>query len=168
VLFQVVPSPVVAFAGVQTFQRKAPATVNFQGRSRALFQPATTTIISLGANVENDNEGEDDVLSNDQREGMSDAFAALDGLNADDFDDLRPPMVSNDSVPIKIDPILQAELSEGGEAVYDDILGDMSSDSLDMSYLDTGDEDVTDLGQALDKAATPSVTSSVLNDADGI
>lgn len=154
-----------------------------------VFHPAATTILSLGANDENNKEGEDDELSNDQREGMADAFSALDGLCADDFDDLRPPMVSNDNEGITLDPNMegsaemfmemQAELSvKGDEGLYDDILGDLTGDNLDMdapptSYLETGVEDVTGLGQALDEsainlAADPPTSSDVFNDADGI
>mmetsp|Transcript_7513 Transcript_7513/g.17042 ORF Transcript_7513/g.17042 Transcript_7513/m.17042 type:complete len:428 (+) Transcript_7513:109-1392(+) len=189
VLFQVAPSPVASFAGVQTFQRKATATINFQGRSRA-FRPVATDVLSLGANNNDGDNKEEDGLSNDQREGMANAFDALDGLNADDFDDLMPPIVSNDNEGITNDPNMeesakvfmemQAELSARGEdGVYDDILGDLTGDNPDMdasptSYLETGEEDVTGLGQALDEAAdilaadTPTASSSVLNDADGL
>lgn len=70
---------------------------------------------------------------------------------------------------------MQAELSTlGEEGVYDDILGDLSGDVVDVpkSYLKSEEEEeVTSLIQALDEAAEESdgyVASDVLDDADGL
>lgn len=140
----------------------------------------------------------DDPLSNDRREGMADAFAALDSLTADDFDDLRPVLSSTDgSIGAFADSLsveesaklfmeMQAELSSlGGEdGVYGDILGDLevggdseADDDVDASktYINlTGENEVTSLGTALDEAvdllaaADAPSVTFVLNDADGI
>mmetsp|Transcript_31391 Transcript_31391/g.66859 ORF Transcript_31391/g.66859 Transcript_31391/m.66859 type:complete len:446 (-) Transcript_31391:388-1725(-) len=182
-----VPSPVTAFAGIQTQQRITSATISFGNniprRSRT-SQPTTVTARSLYA--KNDDEEDEDVdpLLSDQREGMADAFSALDSLTADDFDDLRPLSSitnpgsadtmsgSNMEGSAKIFMGMQAELStRGEEGVYDDILEDLSGDNpemgVPMKYLSSEEEDVTSLGQALDEAADLA-GASVLNDADGL
>ena len=140
----------------------------------------------------------DDPLSNDRREGMADAFAALDSLTADDFDDLRPLSSSTagsigafvDSLSVeesaKLFMEMQAELSSlGGEdGVYGDILGDLevggdseADDDVDASksFMNlVGENEVTSLGTALDEAvdllaaADAPSDTFVLNDADGI
>ena len=117
-------------------------------------------------------EDEDDPLLNDQREGMADAFAGLDGLSADDFDDLKPTSALEEVVSsttnmeqsAKVFMEMQAELSTRGEdGVYDDILGDLSGDINDLNTVSAAvpEDDVTELVNALDEA-------SVLSDADGL
>mmetsp|Transcript_36044 Transcript_36044/g.61477 ORF Transcript_36044/g.61477 Transcript_36044/m.61477 type:complete len:400 (-) Transcript_36044:177-1376(-) len=142
-------SPVAAFAGIQTYQRKLPAAIR-SGRSIHLQQYRNEN----GAGEE-----EDDPLLGDQREGMADAFSALDSLTADDFDDLRPlSPLANQGAEIVTDE-MQAELSTKGEqGMYYDILGDLSGNNP---------EDVTALGQALNEAVDGDADSSLLNDADG-
>eukprot|EP00579_Thalassiosira_antarctica_P021781 CAMPEP_0201953634 /NCGR_PEP_ID=MMETSP0904-20121228/1902_1 /ASSEMBLY_ACC=CAM_ASM_000553 /TAXON_ID=420261 /ORGANISM="Thalassiosira antarctica, Strain CCMP982" /LENGTH=443 /DNA_ID=CAMNT_0048497505 /DNA_START=70 /DNA_END=1401 /DNA_ORIENTATION=- len=184
------PSPVAAFTGIQTYRRKASATISFgnniQGKNRE-FHPASINARYLGAkNDDNEEEEDGDPLMNDQREGMSDAFSALDSLSANDFDDFLPLSStsnegSDDSIgtdgsnmedSAKLFMEMQAELSTLGEdGVYDDMLGDLSGENpkndAPKSYLNTDEEDVTGLGKALDEAADLADASSVLNDADG-
>ena len=189
------PPPVAAFVGIRPFHRGATATINYvrdsdsnRRRCRGI-QPSTITAISLGAKNDDEEEGEFDPLSNDQREGMADAFSALDSLTANDFDDLRPLSSISDEATggsntndpnmeesAKLFMEMQAELStRGDEGVYDDILGDLTGADVDAptTYLQTEQEEVTGLGQALDEAAdalsenTP-IGSSVLSDADGL
>lgn len=109
---------------------------------------------------------------------MADAFAALDGLTADDFDDLKPissigdasntsPGDANMEASAKVFLEMQSELStRGEEGLYDDILGDLSGDVEDVSTFSSAvtDDDVTDLGRALDEASD----NLVLSDADGL
>lgn len=172
-------SPALAFSSINQQQRIVPSTLtlnkyNFNynnfiqiqstSRNKHNIQPIT----ALNAN--NNEDDEDDSFNNDQREGMADAFASLDGLTADDFDDLRPlsstaatDITSSSNVDMeesaKIFMEMQSELStKGEEGVYDDILGDLSNPNINSSS-DGGE--VTSLGQALDDAV-------VLNDADGL
>jgi len=173
-----IPSHVAAFAGVQTQQRRISPTLI--RRSSRAFQPATINARSLGAKSYGDDEEEEiDPLSNDQREGMADAFSALDSLSGDDFDDLRPLSStgstnsditdgSNMEGSAKLFGDMQAELStRGEEGLYGDILGDLSGDNPEpQPYSMTEEGDVTLLGQALDETANVADTS-VLNDADG-
>lgn len=198
-------SPAVAFGAgggcvQKRFQRRTSAAATpssfrdgIQGRARSFHPAATiTTALSLGADandgVDKDDEDDADSLLNDQREGMADAFAALDSLSADDFDDLRPLSATRDAdaggtgefnpQEAKLFMEMQAELStRGDDGVYDDILGDLTGDgdgpAAPKSYLNTEEEDVTSLGQALDEAADLLVaeddaTSSILDDADGL
>jgi len=173
-----IPSHVAAFAGVQT-QRRRIFPTSIRRISRA-FQPATINVCSLGAKNDGDDEEEEiDPLSNDQREGMADAFSALDSLSADDFDDLRPLSStgsinrditdgSNMEGSAKLFMDMQAELStRGEEGLYGDILGDLSGENPEPQPYSMAEEgDVTLLGQTLDETANVAETS-VLNDADG-
>lgn len=180
-------SYVSSFAGLHKQHRSttSTSTITLHGNDihRRNRQPLDI-ISALSASGDN-NEEDDDPLLNDQREGMADAFAGLDSLNADDFDDLKPPPSSIDTFSTsnvnaaKLFMEMQAELStEGDEGVYDSILGDLSSgDDIDVpnSYMNTAkDGDVTSLTQALDEAVeSPSYMSSttatsILNDADGL
>jgi vacuolar-type H+-ATPase subunit I/STV1 len=62
---------------------------------------------------------------------------------------------------------MQSELStRGEEGLYDDILGDLSGDVEDVTTFSSAvtDDDVTDLGRALDEASD----NLVLSDADGL
>ena len=182
------PSPVASFAGVQTHRQKASATISFGNniqRKNREFHPASINARYLGAkNDDNEEEEDGDPLMNDQREGMSDAFSALDSLSANDFDNFLPLSStsnegsddstdgSNMEESAKLFMEMQAELSTLGEdGVYDDMLGDLSGDNpkddAPKSYLNTDEEDVTGLGQALDEAADLADASPVLNDADG-
>ena len=170
-------SPVLAFSSIKQQQRILPSTLtlnkyNFNyndiqiqntSRNKHNTQPITTLTAI------NSDDDEDDSFQNDQREGMANAFASLDGLTADDFDDLRPLSstaatdITSSSVDMeesaKIFMEMQSELSIKGEGgVYDDILGDLSNPNINSS--DGGE--VTSLGQALDDAV------DVLNDADGL
>ena len=170
-------SPVLAFSSIKQQQRILPSTLtlnkyNFNyndiqiqntSRNKHNTQPITTLTAI------NSDDDEDDSFQNDQREGMANAFASLDGLTADDFDDLRPLSstaatdITSSSVDMeesaKIFMEMQSELSIKGEGgVYDDILGDLSNPNINSS--DGGE--VTSLGQALDD------TVDVLNDADGL
>ncbi|KAL7529726.1 hypothetical protein ACHAXR_003123, partial [Thalassiosira sp. AJA248-18] len=172
-------SPVAAFApGFQTQQRQA--TVAIRSLDHAIVVGRRSRLLfHLGAKTGDDDDEEEDPLLNDQREGMADAFAGLDGLTADDFDDLRPLSSSSsaDSSSAIINPNMegsaqqfmemQAELSARGEdGLYNDILGDLSGDiaavDAPTSYLNTEEQDVTGLGQALDE------TAGVIYDADGL
>lgn len=180
-------SYVSSFAGLHKQHRSttSTSTITLHGNDihRRNRQPLDI-ISALSASGDN-NEEDDDPLLNDQREGMADAFAGLDSLNADDFDDLKPPPSSIDTFSTsnvnaaKLFMEMQAELStEGDEGVYDSILGDLSSgDDIDVpnSYMNTAkDGDVTSLTQALDEAVeSPSdmsstTATSILNDADGL
>ena len=184
-------SYVSSFAGLHKQHRSttSTSTITFHGNCdihRRNRQPLDI-ISALSASGDN-KEDDDDSLLNDQREGMADAFAGLDSLNADDFDDLKPPPSSIDTFSTsnvnaeesaKLFMEMQAELStEGDEGVYDSILGDLSSgDDIDApnSYMNTAkDGDVTSLTQALDEAVeSPSdmsstTATSILNDADGL
>ena len=171
-------SPALAFSSIKQQQRIVPSTLtlnnkyNFNyndiqiqssSRDKHNDQPITTLTAT------NSDDNEDDSFQNDQREGMADAFSSLDGLTADDFDDLRPLSstaatdITSSSVDMeesaKIFMEMQSELSIKGEGgVYDDILGDLSNPNINSS--DRGE--VTSLGQALDDAV------DVLNDADGL
>ncbi|KAL9181502.1 hypothetical protein ACHAXT_010307 [Thalassiosira profunda] len=185
-------SPVDAFAGSGALQRRAVATDfgSIIRRDAQILRPRTRAIRTKN---NDDDEEEGDPLSNDQREGMADAFAGLDGLTADDFDDLKPMSMSStkeSSTSIASDTNMEesaklfmemsAELStRGEEGVYDDIMGDLTSGDpgtdAPPSYLQREEDDVTVLGQALDEAAdvlaaatTPAEEASVLDDADGI
>lgn len=181
VLFQValvlmasmLPS-VVPFTGIQSSFQRSAATIIQQRTSRSF------TTRSLGAK----DDGEED--DEDQREGMANAFSGLDGLTADDFDDLKPRSLLSDDQAFVYDGSnmeesaslfmeMQAELStKGEEGLYGDILGDMTGDSPEISdaptsYLNTEEGDVTGLGQALDAAAEMLAQEvAVLSDADGI
>jgi len=171
-------SPALAFSSIKQQQRIVPSTLTLKynlnynnfiqiqstSRNKHNIQPIT----ALNAN--NNEDDEDDSFNNDQREGMADAFASLDGLTADDFDDLRPlsstattDITSSSNVDMeesaKMFMEMQSELStKGEEGVYDDILGDLSNPNINSS--DGGE--VTSLDQALDDAV------DVLNDADGL
>ncbi len=113
---------------------------------------------------------------------MAEAFAALDKLTADDFDDLKSlPFSSADgggkgvgskeavnfeqSAKLYMD--MQAELSDMGEdGVYNDILDDLASSDENAAnvkkkdFLSKDEVEETLLGKALDEAS--------LSDADGI
>lgn len=161
--------PADAFVGVRPFANHQ-ITINGNGAS---WSRSASTVVLLASNESQGEEDEDDPLLNDQREGMADAFAALDGLTADDFDDLKPTSALEDAVAsstanmeqsAKVFMEMQAELSaRGEEGVYDDILGDMSGDIDDLNSIPSAvlQDDVTELGNALDEA-------SVLSDADGL
>lgn len=190
-------SSVTAFAGVR--QTASSTTVsslhrdNLKRRQRIGIGRRRSCHLSgscLSAKGDGDEAGESDgdPLSNDRREGMADAFAALDSLTADDFDDLRPLSSSTgdfaDSLSMeesaKLFMEMQAELSSlGGEdGVYGDILGDLGDGDAQSTIMNSaGENEVTSLGMALDEAVdllaaadAPSDASdtSVLNDADGI
>ncbi|KAL7537362.1 hypothetical protein ACHAWF_005740 [Thalassiosira exigua] len=182
-------STVAAFAGIQT-HRRATATRALGEGYRSHRRSRTT--VSLSAKDGDDDDEEDaDPLMNDRREGMADAFAALDSLSADDFDDLRPISSTANESPgtgttdnmegsAKLFMEMQAELSSRGEeGVYDDILGDLTGEGPEIgtpvSYLKTDEEDATGLVQALDDAADllaaeppPESGAPVLEDADGL
>jgi hypothetical protein len=191
---------VASFVGVRTFRTRSTVAINFpgdiNGGSRSPY-PRVCAPVELGARKGDDmeeEEGEDDPLLNDRREGMAGAFAALDSLTANDFDDLMPLSPTgrgstdgssgitidlNIEESAKLFMEMQAELSTlGEEGVYDDMLGDLTSDKLDLdapkTFLNTEDE-LTSLALALDKAVdigTADITAAfdkmVLNDADGI
>jgi hypothetical protein len=117
-----------------------------------------------------------DPLSSDRREGMAGAFAALESLTGDDFDDvLVSPIDSSNSNIITMDintlMEMQSELSALGEdGLYDNVLGDLTSEEL---TLDEEDESMMSLVMALDKTVDLPVIDAiaatmVLNDADGI
>lgn len=162
--------PAEAFSGVQPFASRQIITSN---GNDAPWSSSASTLVLLASTESNDEEEEDeDPLLNDQREGMADAFAALDGLTADDFDDLRPTSslenavamsTSNMEQSAKVFMEMQKELSvQGEDGVYDDILGDLSGDLDDLKVSTAvAEDDVTELGNALDEA-------SVLSDADGL
>ncbi len=189
-------SPVTAFAGVhQTtmqFLRDDDDYLQIRHwmRKRRSCNYSGSCLSARGDGDETEEEKASDPLSNDRREGMADAFAALNSLTADDFDDVRPilSLASNafaDSLSVeesaKLFVEMQNELSSlGGEdGVYGDISGDLEVwgasgiDDVDAP----GDDEVTCLGLALDEAVdflsaadSPSDTSTtvVLTDADGI
>lgn len=163
-------SPVAAFAGidVQTHRRVSSATSAAHRRQRAWR--------ALGAQAQNDDGGEEedgDPLLDDQREGMADAFSALDSLSADDFDDLRPPSSTAETgategfdmeASSQLFADMQIELStRGEEGVYEDMLGDLSGDDPTASSAE--EDEATELRQALDEAAEG---AAVLDDADGL
>jgi len=160
--------PAEAFSGVRPFASRQIIT---QGNG-APWSSSASTLVLLASSESKDEEDEDDPLLNDQREGMADAFAALDGLTSDDFDDLRPTSSLEDVVArstnmeqsAKVFMEMQTELSARGEdGLYDDILGDLSGDIDDLNTVSTAvaEDDLTELGNALDEA-------SVLSDADGL
>jgi len=160
--------PAEAFSGVRPFASHQIIT-NGNGASRS---KSASTIVLLASDESQGEEDENDPLLNDQREGMADAFAALDGLSADDFDDLKPTSALEEVVSsttnmeqsAKVFMEMQAELSTRGEdGVYDDILGDLSGDINDLNTVSAAvpEDDVTELVNALDEA-------SVLSDADGL
>lgn len=194
-------SSVASFGGVRTFRMRSTVPINFRsdinGGSRSSY-PLVHAPVELGAkndDVAEEEDEEDDPIMNDRREGMAGAFAALDSLTADDFDDLMPisptgGMGSADggsgtTIDLNIEESaklfmeMQAELSNlGEEGVYDDMLGDLTSDNLDLdapkTFLNT-EEEVTSLILALDEAADigpvdkiAAFDTTVLNDADGI
>lgn len=155
--------------------------------SRPLFSNSLFAASSENGDQSNGNDEDDepDIESvlNDQREGMAEAFAALDKLTADDFDDLTPLSFSsgdgggdgagskeevNFEQSAKLYMDMQAELSDMGEdGVYNDILDDLASSDENAAnvkkkhFLSREDEEEeTLLGKALDEAA--------LSDADGI
>lgn len=124
---------------------------------------------------------EGDLLSSDRREGMAGAFAALESLTGDDFDDLAPlPFVSSvdnsNSNIITMDSNtlmeMQSELSALGEdGLYDNIFEDLTSEELMLE----DDESMMSLVVELDKTihlpvvdAIATSDTMVLNDADGI
>ena len=121
---------------------------------------------------------EGDPLSSDRREGMAGAFAALESLTGDDFDDvLVSPLDSSNSNSITMDintlMEMQSELTALGEdGLYDNVLGDLTSEELTF---DEEDESMMSLVMALDKTVDLPVVGAiaasdtmVLNDADGI
>lgn len=197
--FWLLSSSVTAFAGVRqtTSTMNFLHTDNFQMRQSIGIERRRSCHLSgscLSAKGDGDEteEKNGDPLSNDRREGMADAFAALDSLTADDFDDLRPLSTLSagskdafsDSLSMeessKLFMEMQTELSSlGGEdGVYGDILGDLGIGADDGDALSTIMNSAGEnLGMALDEAVdllaaadAPSVASdtSILNDADGI
>ncbi|KAL7449719.1 hypothetical protein ACHAWC_001755 [Mediolabrus comicus] len=184
ILFLYSGCPAEAFLGApRPFTSRQTVVIN-SGNGASRSRPACSSITVLLASGNNDGpQGEqdedDDPLLNDQREGMADAFAALDGLTADDFDDLKPissigdassntsPGDANMEASAKVFLEMQSELStRGEEGLYDDILGDLSGDVEDVTTFSSAvtDDDVTDLGRALDEASD----NLVLSDADGL
>ena len=191
------PSTVTSFVGVRSFRTQhETAAVNSRGdihrRSRSSY-PFGHDVVVLGAKRDDDmdeEEVEGDPLTNDRREGMAGAFAGLDSLTADDFDDLVPlsstggkdsaGSSSNMEESAKLFMEMQAELSTlGEEGLYDDILGDLASDNPDVdspkTFLKQEEAELTSLVLALDEAADrlaadgPAASDTmVLNDADGI
>lgn len=163
--------PAEAFLGVRPFASRQ--ITNYGNGNGASWSISASTVVLLASNESQGEEDEDDPLLNDQREGMADAFAALDGLTADDFDDLKPSSSLEEAVAsstanmeqsAKVFMEMQAELSARGEdGVYDDIIGDLSGDIDDLNSIPSAvlEDDVTELGNALDEA-------SVLSDADGL
>jgi hypothetical protein len=170
-------SPAEAFSGVRPFASRQ-VIINGNNYGASWSRSASTTAL-LASNNDIESQGEedeDDPLLNDQREGMADAFAALDGLTADDFDDLKPISSLGDAAAssttgntnmeqsAKLFIEMQSELStRGEEGVYEDILGDLSGDADDVKAFSAvvPEDDVTELGNALDEA-------SILSDADGL
>lgn len=191
-------STVTSFVGVRTF-RTHETVSKYRGdihrRSRSSY-PYGYALRAKNDDGMEDEEEEGDPLTNDRREGMAGAFAALDSLTADDFDDLMPlsstggkgTADSSSSIAIdlsmeesaKLFMEMQAELSIlGEEGVYDDILGDLTNDNPDVDapkpFLKLEEEELTSLVLALDEAAdrlaadAPAASDTmVLNDADGI
>jgi hypothetical protein len=191
-------SPVMAFAGVhQTTVDFLRDDYNLQIRHwirrRRSCHSSGSCLSAKGDGDETEEEKASDPLTNDRREGMADAFAALDSLTADDFDDVKPNSLLGsgntgafaNSLSVeesaKLFMEMQNELSSlGGEdGVYGDILGDLEvGDASGIDDVDApGEYEVTSLGLALDEAVgliaaadSPSDASNtfVLNDADGI
>jgi hypothetical protein len=197
------PSTVTSFVGVRSFrtQHETAADTSRGGihrRSRSSYRFGYDVVV-LGAKRDDDmdeEEVEGDPLTNDRREGMAGAFAGLDSLTADDFDDLVPlsstggkdSAGSSSSVTIDINMEesaklfmeMQAELSTlGEEGLYDDIFGDLASDNPDVdapkTFFKQEEDELTSLVLALDEAgdrlaadAPAASDTMVLNDADGI
>ncbi|KAL7428629.1 hypothetical protein ACHAXM_002683 [Skeletonema potamos] len=173
-----VACPAEAFSGVRPFaSRHTTINGNYDGASWSRSASTTALLASSNDFASQGEEDEDDPLLNDQREGMADAFAALDGLTADDFDDLKPLSLLGDAAissattgktnmeqSAKLFMEMQSELStRGEEGVYEDIIGDLSGDVDDLQTFSAAvpEDDVTELGNALDEA-------SILSDADGL
>jgi len=170
--------PAEAFSGVRPLaSRHTTINGNYDGASWSRSASTTALLASSNDFASQGEEDEDDPLLNDQREGMVDAFAALDGLTADDFDDLKPLSLLGDAAissattgktnmeqSAKLFMEMQSELStRGEEGVYEDIIGDLSGDVDDLQTFSAAvpEDDVTELGNALDEA-------SILSDADGL
>jgi ASC-1-like (ASCH) protein len=170
--------PAEAFSGaLRLFASRQIIRYNSGNGSSRGKSASITVLTASNNNIDPEGEeGEDDSLLNDQREGMADAFAALDGLTADDFDDLRPISsigatssttsgIANMEESAKLYMDMQAELSaRGEEGVYGDILGDLSGDLADVKSYAVPEDDATELGNALDEAAD----YAVLSDVDGL
>ena len=165
----------------------------FSGVRRRRRRPSPL-VRSLGRNTDDateksDGDSEEDPSWNDRREGMADAFAALDSLTAEDFEDFRSVAgaagrgaVGGDmEKSAKLYVEMQAELSKlGEEGLYDDIWGDLTgvddgnassvSDGGKRNYYDVEEEDDTGLGRALDAAALldgpPAASVSTTRDDD--
>lgn len=182
ILFLYAVCPAEAFLGApRPFTSRQTVVIN-SGNGASRSRPASSITVLRASDNNDGPQGEqdedDDPLLNDQREGMADAFAALDGLTADDFDDLKPissigdassntsPGDADMEASAKVFLEMQSELStRGEEGLYDDILGDLSGDVEDVTtFSAVTDDDVTDLGRALDEASD----NLVLSDADGL
>ena len=165
--------PSEAFSGARSFANRQLIADGNIAEHWKRYASATVLFASNEGVESQGEEDEDDPLLSDQREGMADAFAALDGLTADDFDDLKPSSSLSDAgvtstnnnmeQSAKVFMEMQSELSSRGEeGVYDDILGDLSGDSDDlMPSSAVPDDDITELGNALEE-------SSVLSNIDGL
>ena len=166
-------------------------------RKPVLFHIATRFSLSAGNDDDEPSELDTEAALNDQREGMADAFSALGGLSAGDFDDLKSVPFSeaindgdigssaNFEMEVKQYMDMQGELSTlGEEGLYADILGDLASSDENAgnvkkkNYLNIDQGEATLLGNALeeaallndydDTAAAPTSENYALADADGI
>lgn len=114
--------------------------------------------------------------SGDQREGMADAFAALDSLTADDLMDDNPSASSQissssgdlDDSSFLIDLQNIEEEDQIGNEIYSDMLADLPDVSEDVDETATK-EAITQLQNVLaDAVAKDKAQAAVLNDVDGI
>ena len=150
-------SPSVAFA--PSLQTRA-NVVAIKPTCTTAFQARSVSILNLSSNNE-----EDDPLMNDQREGMADAFAALDGISADDFDSYVPASASSGANQVNMEEQanfqeIQSEFAtRGQEGVYGDILGDLSGDDSGPVF-----NDADGLGATFSPAEEFGTTADVSND----
>lgn len=115
--------------------------------------------------------------SGDQREGMADAFAALDSLTADDLMDDGPSASSQisssssgdlDDSSFLIDLQNIEEEDQIGNEIYSDMLADLPDVGGDVDETATK-EAITELQNVLaDAVAKDKAQAAVLNDVDGI
>lgn len=163
-----------AFQITSPQQRNKHMNMHRSTSSTTTYVTSSTVRFASQNDSNNEDDDESDPLMNDQREGMADAFAALDSLSADDFDSYVSPTSASSIITIGDDDALttsatgmgnleesaklfmdmQEELTNAGgdEGLYEDVMGDLDK------------EDFTSLGQALEGSAD----SELLSDADGI
>ena len=120
---------------------------------------------------------EGDPLSSDRREGMAGAFAALESLTGDDFDDVLPfdsPIDSSNSITMDSNTLIemQSELSALGEdGLYHNVFEDLTSEDLMLEDDESMMSLVVELDNTIDLPVVNAIATSdtmVLNDADGI